>query len=475
MLPFANMSNDAENEYFADGLSEEILNFLADVPDLRVTARTSSFQFKDRNLDVRDVAEALNVAHVLEGSVRRAGNRVRVTAQLIRAGDGYHLWSETYDRTLEDVFDVQTGIAESVTEALGIVMDERQRQRMRDVGVRDVEAFIFYQRGTRMFFDAHSSGIDMDMLRESAELYTDAIEREPRFAAAYHMRSDYPAHVMTMIGPSPEEREQAAERHAADLAQAVRYARNPQARALMEVDRALTSSSWREVPRRLENALAETTCDEGTWIEVAPVFGLAQALLDRSRTMTECDPLNFYHYYMEATTLLWLDQPKDAYGAVERGLQVAPNHPFLEMLAVKALIQQGRLDEALATAETSRSWVRDNAVATALAARGEVAAARSMLGDIVARAGPWQEMYLKLVFAAILGDRATANEAAAWYDGLPGGPLMLTGALIECLCGAPFDLSETPEFARLLAEAGADWPPPLLIDYPAMRDTADGS
>jgi TolB-like protein len=474
VLPFANMSKDEENEYFADGLSEEILNFLADVPDLRVTARTSSFQFKGRNLDIREVAAALNVAHVLEGSVRRAGDRARVTAQLIRAADGYHLWSETYDRTLEDVFEVQTDIAESVTEALGVVMDERQRKRMRDVGVRDVEAFIYYQRATRMFFDAHANRIGMDMLRESAELYTRAIELEPKFAAAYHMRSDYPAHIMTMIGPTPQERAEAAARHADDLANAVRYARNPQARALMEVDRALTSSNWRDVPRRLEEALAETSCDEGGWVEVAPFFGMAQALLKRSRAMIECDPLNFYNYYMAATNLLWLERPAEARDAVSRGFAIAPNHPFLEGLEVKALIAEGRLEEALETAEASKSWSHDNAVAMASAASGDVEAARSMVNGIVAAGGPWQEKYLTLLFAAIVGDRETANQTAAWYDGLPGGPLMLSAVVLECLCGAPFDLSETPEFARRIEEAGADWPPPKVIDYPAMRKAAGG-
>jgi TolB-like protein/tetratricopeptide (TPR) repeat protein len=472
VLPFTNMSNDPENEYFADGLSEEILNFLADVPDLRVTARTSSFQFKDRNLDIREVAAALNVAHVLEGSVRRAGNRARVAAQLIRASDGYHLWSETYDRTLDDVFHVQTDVAENVTEALGVVMDERQRQRMREVGVRDVEAFIDYQRATRMFFDAHSNQIDMDMLRESADLYTQAIEREPRFAAAYHMRSDYPAHVMTMLGPSPEERAQAAARHADDLDNAVRYARSPQARALMEVDRVLVSSNWRDAPRQMDEALAGTTCDEGTWVEVAPVFGLAEAYLDRSRRMIECDPLNFYNYYSESTVLLWMGRPAEAYEAARRGLARAPDHPFLDALIVKALLQQGRVNEALESAEAISSWAGDNAVATVLAAKGEVAQARRMVDRIVAEAGPWQEMYLTVLFAAVLGDRAAANEAAAWYDGLPGGPLMLSGMVLECLCGAPFDLSETPEFAARLAEAGVDWPPPVRIDYPAMRQGA---
>ncbi len=118
VLPFVNMSADPAQEYFSDGISEELLNLLAKIPELRVPARTSSFQFKGQNLDISDVADKLNVAHVLEGSVRRADVRVRVTAQLIEAETGYHLWSETYDRELTDIFAIQDEISASIVAAL---------------------------------------------------------------------------------------------------------------------------------------------------------------------------------------------------------------------------------------------------------------------------------------------------------------------------------------------------------------------
>src|SRR4030095_5613897 len=110
-LPFANMSTDKEQEYFSDGLAEEIINALTKIPDLKVIARTSAFAFKGQNVDIRRIAETLGVATVLEGSVRRSGNRIRVTAQLITAADGSHLWSERYDREMADVFELQDDIA----------------------------------------------------------------------------------------------------------------------------------------------------------------------------------------------------------------------------------------------------------------------------------------------------------------------------------------------------------------------------
>ena len=114
MLPFVNMSADKDQEYFADGISEELLNLLAQVPELRVIARTSSFSFKGKDVDIAEIARRLNVANVLEGSVRKSGDKLRITAQLVRASDSSHLWSQTYDRQMADVFEVQDEIAASV-------------------------------------------------------------------------------------------------------------------------------------------------------------------------------------------------------------------------------------------------------------------------------------------------------------------------------------------------------------------------
>jgi TolB-like protein len=120
VLAFANMSGDKDNEYFSDGLSEEIINALAQIPGLKVAARTSAFAFRGKDHDIRRIAESLDVRTVLEGSVRRSGGRIRVTAQLINAADGYHLWSKRYDREMEDVFVVQDEIAAAITSALEV-------------------------------------------------------------------------------------------------------------------------------------------------------------------------------------------------------------------------------------------------------------------------------------------------------------------------------------------------------------------
>ena len=130
------MSSGPDDEYFADGLTEEILNSLAQLPELLVTARTSAFSFKGRDIPVQEIATALGVRHIVEGSVRKSGERLRVTAQLIRANDGFHLWSETYDSTSADTIAVQENIAEKIAVAMDIVLDEGKREAMRQAGLR---------------------------------------------------------------------------------------------------------------------------------------------------------------------------------------------------------------------------------------------------------------------------------------------------------------------------------------------------
>jgi len=146
VLPFVNMSDDPGNEYFSDGLSEELLNVLAEIRELKVTARTSSFAFKNKETDIPTIARQLNVANVLEGSVRKSGNQIRITAQLIDAASGYHLWSETYDRTLDDIFEVQDEIAAAVVDALRLSLlgeEPRVRQTTPEAFSAYLQALVF--------------------------------------------------------------------------------------------------------------------------------------------------------------------------------------------------------------------------------------------------------------------------------------------------------------------------------------------
>jgi serine/threonine-protein kinase len=184
VLPFVNMSGDIDNEYFSDGLSEELLNLLAKIPALHVAGRTSSFQFKGTNQDLRLIGEQLNVANVLEGSVRRSGAQLRITAQLINADTGYHLWSETYDRELTDVFAIQDEIASNVVSALRLKLlgDELP---IASHGTENIDAYNLYLRA--LYLSDRTTEADF---LNAMEALKRAVEIDPNYAQAYALMAD---------------------------------------------------------------------------------------------------------------------------------------------------------------------------------------------------------------------------------------------------------------------------------------------
>ncbi|MDH5310910.1 MAG: hypothetical protein OEY08_13200 [Gammaproteobacteria bacterium] len=184
VLPFVNMSSDQEQEWFADGLTEEILNALARTPDLLVSARTSSFAFKGSSEPIAAIASVLGVEHILEGSVRRGGDRLRITAQLIRADDGFHLWSETFDRKPEDVIAIQEEIAVEIAKALETAMDPEALEAMMSAGTSSVAAYEAYLTARGAFWAAGSQGDPYEFLA-ALEGYEKAVTLDPEFAAAH--------------------------------------------------------------------------------------------------------------------------------------------------------------------------------------------------------------------------------------------------------------------------------------------------
>ncbi len=180
VLPFVNMSADADNEYFSDGLSEELLNLLAKVDGLKVAARTSSFKFKGSEADITEIGQQLNVATVLEGSVRKAGNDVRITAQLIKVDDGFHLWSETYDRSLDNIFQVQGEIAGHIVDALKLPLLGQDAQPVVPNATANVEAYDLYLLGRH-----HTRTLNEVSLQKAIDYFTQATALDPEFAPAW--------------------------------------------------------------------------------------------------------------------------------------------------------------------------------------------------------------------------------------------------------------------------------------------------
>jgi non-specific serine/threonine protein kinase len=180
VLPFTNMSADKENEYFCDGLSEELINSLSHIHELRVAARTSAFSFKGKDLDIREIGKLLNVQAILEGSVRKAGERLRITAQLVNVADGYHLWSEKYDRDMDDIFAVQDEISLEIVDKLKVKLLKGEKTKVLKRHTVNKDAYNLYLKG-RYFWNRRNEGD----LKRAIECYREAVEKDPKYSLPY--------------------------------------------------------------------------------------------------------------------------------------------------------------------------------------------------------------------------------------------------------------------------------------------------
>jgi len=285
VLPFANTSGDKENEYFSDGLSEEIINELSRIPGLKVIARTSAFAFKGKQDDIRKIASALNVAHIVEGSVRRSGNRMRITAQLVAASDGTHLWSQRFDREIADIFAVQDEIARSVAAVLRVHLTCRSRQY-----IPKLPAYEAYLKARHCL-----AAFTRESLPQSKDFYEQAIAVDSGFAEA---QSGLGMALVSVVFPGITAAHEAmplanaAARRALDLDPA-----SAEAHAVLGMVAALYDSDWNEAKRRFQLALSrEPVPSYVRW------YYSYSYLLPMSRTqeaVQQCvlglqdDPLNF--------------------------------------------------------------------------------------------------------------------------------------------------------------------------------------
>ena len=180
VLPFTNTSNDPENEYFTDGMAEEIINALSKIKSLGVASRTSTFLYKGKTEDIREIGKKLEVSAVLEGSVRKMGSKIRVSAQLVNVANGLQLWSERYDREMEDVFAIQDEIAQNIVKALRVVLSEDEKREIKKAATDNVEAYDYYLRGRKFFHQHRRTSLEF-----ARQMFTRAIEVDPGYARAY--------------------------------------------------------------------------------------------------------------------------------------------------------------------------------------------------------------------------------------------------------------------------------------------------
>jgi len=472
VLPFVAMSRGEDDEYFADGLTEEILNALAQLPELLVTARTSAFYFKGKDVPVQQIAETLGVKHIVEGSVRRDQGRLRVTAQLIRASDGFHLWSETFDRNSADSFAVQSDVAEKIALALNVVLDENKRAKMREAGVGDPEAYIAYQKGLELASLAHGSDDIVAGLANANSYFEKAFGLAPNFSDAYMWHADYYTHIlMENDGEAPLPGITEADIAAApmviatDLDNALRTAPDEGRKANLEFDRALLTGNWRGLLPLADRALAQPGCTTGQWLTYVALFGRAGEVLKDFDRELECDPLVLTARRQQVASAIWMGEPARAVELAEQGMEFVAKD-LLGVAHIQALIAAGRLDEAQGVVSNNlrqQLQIANFRIALA-AARGDSATGLAQLQEN-ASVIPANSLDA-FIARARLGDRETVNRRAREVDARPLGYIFLLEAAYDCFCGAPFDLEATPNFAAKVNEAAMQWPPPSPIKFP---------
>jgi serine/threonine-protein kinase len=390
VLPFANMSRDPEDEYFSDGLAEEIINLLAQLPGLKVIARTSAFAFKGKNEDIRRIAETLGVTTVLEGSVRRAGSRIRVMAQLIQASDGAHLWSQRYDREMADVFEVQDEISAAIATALKLKLAPTAERRMPKVGA--YEAYLKYR--------SYQWKFTPDATQRSRECLEQAIAIDPEFALPYVGLADsYLA--LSSVGAIPSHDAMPRARELASRALEI-DSDLPEAHAMLGIVAGHYDYDWVEAGRRFNAARRDQMSPHlRQWHAQFHLLATGRGgdgLADHRQVLEE-DPLCHTWYYTIGTTLQSLGHDDEAIAAMEKSVEIDPEFwlGWLWLGVFHALRQQHA--EALSCAEKA-----------------------------IARA-PW-EPYARGLFAAALANVGRSGDAEPYLTQLRedayGGPAGLT-------------------------------------------------
>jgi TolB-like protein/Flp pilus assembly protein TadD len=408
VLPFADMSAEKNQEYMSDGMAEELLNLLAQVPDLKVIARTSSFAFKGKDVPIAEIARQLNVAHVVEGSIRKSGNTLRITAQLIRTADSTQLWSETYDRPLDDIFAVQDEIANAIVQALQIKLMGGNLSS-REGGTQNLEAYQLYLRAVSANFQNTRSSLDA-----AGEYLEQAIKLDPDYGLAWSQLSEISVNKadqgLVNVTEGYERARRAAQR-AAQLSPEL-----AEARARLQYVHVAFDWDWVAAEADGRQALAITTTDP----EVLNTAGVLSYVLGRwdnaerqLRAALVRDPLNTYAMWNLGFTYYGAGRFADSEGVYRKLLEIQPDFVWGHNYLGLTLLAQGNAEEALAVVQQQvDDGERLKVLPIVLQAAGRPAESDEALRAQIARWANTGAFYVAMTYAY----RGDHDHAIEWLE-----------------------------------------------------------
>jgi serine/threonine protein kinase/tetratricopeptide (TPR) repeat protein len=352
VLPFTNMSADPEGDFFADGIAEEIINALSKIGSLKVSSRTSSFAFKGKNEDIREIGRRLQVSTVLEGSIRKAGKRLRLTAQLVNAHDNSQLWADRYDRELEDVFAIQDEVSQSIVSALRVVLSDDEKRAIEQVPTANVEAYGFYLRGRQYFHQHRRKNHEY-----ARQMFERAIELDPGYALAYAGVADCCSFLYQYFDASPSnlKRADAASLRAVELAPNLAEAHASRGLAVS------LSGGFDEAKHEFETAVRlDPKSFEASYFyaRACVAQGDNEAAAKWFERAVAIRPEDYASHALLATVYSALDKKDDSIQASRRAYDAARKHLDLNPDDPRALYMGAMSLSMLGESEKARDWNR---------------------------------------------------------------------------------------------------------------------